>query len=170
MPRIDSHSPPPPAPATHVGTLLREWRAARRLSQLDLALVADVSCRHLSCVETGRAQPSREMVSRLAGALEIPLRERNALLVAAGYAPGYAESGLAAPELERARCAIELILRQQEPYPAIVVSKHWDLLTANQGAKRIFGWCRRGAFGQACTRPLARHPCISWRAAAMARP
>jgi transcriptional regulator with XRE-family HTH domain len=144
MPRIDSRSPRPPAPATRVGALLREWRAARRLSQLDLALAADVSSRHLSCVETGRAQPSREMVSRLAGALAIPLRERNALLVAAGYAPGYRESGLAAPELEPAQRAIELILRQQEPYPAIVVSQHWDLLAANQGAKHLFGWMLGG--------------------------
>jgi transcriptional regulator with XRE-family HTH domain len=140
MPRTDLRSPPPPAPASQVGELLREWRAARRLSQLDLALAASVSSRHLSCVETGRAQPSREMVSRLADALAIPLRERNALLVAAGYAPGYSESELAAPELERARGAIELILRQQEPYPAIVVSRHWDLLLANEGAKRLFGW------------------------------
>lgn len=144
MREIDSRSPRPPAPATHVGALLREWRAARRLSQLDLALAADVSSRHLSCVETGRAQPSREMVLRLADALAVPLRERNALLVAAGYAPGYRESGLAAPELEPAQRAIQLILRQQEPYPAIVVSQHWDLLAANQGAKRLFGWMLGG--------------------------
>jgi transcriptional regulator with XRE-family HTH domain len=124
--------------------LLREWRDARRLSQLDLALAADVSSRHLSCVETGRAQPSLELVSRLAEVLAIPLRERNALLLAAGYAPGYRESGLAAPELERAQGAINLIRRQQEPYPAIVVSRHWDLLAANSGAKRLFGWLLGG--------------------------
>jgi transcriptional regulator with XRE-family HTH domain len=132
MPGID--------PRSHIGALLRQWRATRRVSQLDLALAAGVSTRHLCCVETGRAQPSREMVSRLAEALGIPLRERNALLVAAGYAPGYRESGLATPELARVRRAIELILHQQEPYPAMVVSRHWDLLAANQGAKRIFGW------------------------------
>jgi transcriptional regulator with XRE-family HTH domain len=140
MREIDGRSPPPPAPAAHVGALLRDWRAARRLSQLDLALATNVSSRHLSCIETGRAQPSREMVLRLAAVLAIPLRERNALLGAAGYAPVYRDSGLAAPELERAQQAVELILRQQEPYPAIVVSRHWDLLAANQGAKRIFGW------------------------------
>jgi transcriptional regulator with XRE-family HTH domain len=144
MSGIDSRSPRNLAPVTHVGALLRKWRAARRLSQLDLALAADVSSRHLSCVETGRAQPSREMVSRLAGALAVPLRERNALLVAAGYAPGYHDSGLTAPELEPAQGAIELILRQQEPYPAIVVSQHWDLLAANQGAKRLFRWMLGG--------------------------
>jgi transcriptional regulator with XRE-family HTH domain len=144
MPGIDSPSPPPPAPATHIGALLREWRVARRLSQLDLALAADVSSRHLSCVETGRAQPSREMVLRLADALAIPLRERNALLLAAGYAPRYRESELAAPELERAGRATELILRQQEPYPAIIVNRYWDLLAANQGAKRLFSWMLAG--------------------------
>src|ERR1700683_3122252 len=87
MSGIDSRSPRNLAPVTHVGALLRKWRAARRLSQLDLALAADVSSRHLSCVETGRAQPSREMVSRLAGALAVPLRERQAVLGAAGFAP-----------------------------------------------------------------------------------
>ncbi|HXZ11815.1 MAG TPA: helix-turn-helix transcriptional regulator [Candidatus Sulfotelmatobacter sp.] len=170
---IDSRSPPPPASATHFGALLREWRAARRVSQLDLALAADISSRHLSCVETGRAQPSRKMVSRLAAALAIPLPERNVLLVAAGYAPGYRESGLAAPELERARRAIELILRQQEPYPAIVVSQHWDLLAANQGAKRLFGWMLGGpsphtnimrlSFDPAGLRPFV----VNWEAAAL---
>jgi transcriptional regulator with XRE-family HTH domain len=173
MPRTDLRSPPPPAPATHVGVLLREWRAARRLSQLDLALAADISSRHLSCVETGRAQPSREMVALLAAALAVPLRERNALLVAAGYAPGYRESELAAPALERARHAIELILRQQEPYPAIVVGRHWDLLAANQGAKRVFGWIlgelslhsnvMRASFDPAGLRPFV----VNWEEVAL---
>ena len=89
---------PPPTPSARVGALLREWRAARRLSQLELALKADVSARHLSCVESGKAQPSRDMVARLADALDMPLRERNGLLVAAGYAPEYRETALATPE------------------------------------------------------------------------
>jgi transcriptional regulator with XRE-family HTH domain len=96
----------------HVGLLLREWRSARRLSQLDLALAAEVSTRHLSCVETGKAQPSRELLMQLADALDMPLRERNALLVAAGYAARYPETALATPQLERVRRAIEFILQQ----------------------------------------------------------
>jgi transcriptional regulator with XRE-family HTH domain len=135
---VSAHrSPPPPAPAAHVGTLLREWRAARRLSQLDLALEADVSSRHLSCVETGKAQPSRDMVVRLADALEVPLRDRNALLIAAGYAPAYRETALAAPEMAQVRRAIEAILAHQEPYPAFVLNRYWDVLMANQAAARI---------------------------------
>lgn len=126
------------------GVVLREWRAARRISQLHLALEANVSSRHLSCVETGRAQPSRELIDRLAEALEIPFRERNALLVAAGFAPSYRETEMHAPEMARARGAIELILKQQEPYPAIVFSRTWDLLMANQGAARMFGWMLGG--------------------------
>ena len=120
-----------------MGPLLRHWRAARRVSQLDLALDADVSSRHLSFVETGRAQPSREMVLRLAEALEVPLRERNALLLAAGYAPLYRETDLGAPEMVDARHAVEFILAQQEPYPAIVVDRHWNVLLANQATHRF---------------------------------
>jgi transcriptional regulator with XRE-family HTH domain len=127
-------------PASHVGALLRNWRAARRLSQLDLACKAEVSARHLSFVENGRAQPSREMVARLADALEVPLRERNALLLAAGYAPQYRETGLAAPELATARRALDLILRHHEPYPAFVFDRHWDLLMSNRGSTRFFGY------------------------------
>src|SRR5262249_6671821 len=119
-------------------------RTTRRLSQLGLALAADVSSRHLSYVETGRAQPSREMVDRLADALEVPLRERNALLIAAGYAPGYQETDFEAPEMARAGRAIELILHQQEPYPAVVLSRRWDVLMSNTSAQRIFGWLRGG--------------------------
>jgi transcriptional regulator with XRE-family HTH domain len=120
-----------------VGGLLREWRAARRLSQLDLALAADISSRHLSYIETGKAQASRETVSRLADALEMPLRERNALLLAAGYAPEYRETALATPELAQMRHAIELILAQQEPYPAFLINRQWEVLSANQGAERV---------------------------------
>jgi transcriptional regulator with XRE-family HTH domain len=130
-----------------VGALLRHWRTTRRLSQLALALDADISSRHLSYVETGRSQPSREMLLRLADALEIPLRERNALLVAAGYAPRYFETGLAAPEMAQMRSAIDLILGHQEPYPAFVLDRHWDIRMSNQAAHR----CRRFLLGAAPT-------------------
>jgi transcriptional regulator with XRE-family HTH domain len=137
MSATESRAASPPLPLdTAVGTLLRHWRAARRLSQLELALEAGVSSRHLSYVETGRSQPSREMVLRLADTLEIPLRERNALLVAAGYAPRYFETNLAAPQMARTRSAIELILDHQEPYPAFVLDRHWEIRQTNQAAAR----------------------------------
>jgi transcriptional regulator with XRE-family HTH domain len=124
---------------TDFGVLLRRWRAIRRLSQLDLALDADISTRHLSCVETGRAQPSREMVVRLAEALQVPLRERNALLLAAGYAPLYRDTGLDAPGVEAARLIVEHLMTQLEPYPAVVVDRCWNTLRMNAGAKRFLG-------------------------------
>ncbi|WP_454717094.1 helix-turn-helix domain-containing protein [Caulobacter segnis] len=127
-----------------VGVLLREWRAARRLSQLDLSLDTGVSTRHLSCVETGKAQPSRETLARLADALAMPLRERNALLLAAGYAPQYSENTLVTPALERMREAIELIIAHQEPYPAFVINRHFDVLMANQAAQRVNALLMRG--------------------------
>lgn len=127
-----------------VGVLLREWRAARRLSQLDLSLDTGVSTRHLSCVETGKAQPSRETLARLADALDMPLRERNALLLAAGYAPQYSENTLVTPALERMREAIELIIAHQEPYPAFVINRHFDVLMANTAAQRINALLMRG--------------------------
>ncbi|MEP6731798.1 MAG: helix-turn-helix transcriptional regulator [bacterium] len=132
-----SHSPPPPAPSAHVGVLLREWRAARRVSQLQLALETGMSARHLSCVETGKAQPSRDLIVRLADELEMPLRERNALLLAAGYAPRYPETSLNTPELAQVRRAINFILEQQEPYPAFVLNRYWDVLLANRAAMRV---------------------------------
>ena len=144
MSSIAPRSPPPPSPATHVGALLREWRAARRLSQLELSLQADVSSRHLSYVETGKAQPSREMVARLADALAVPLRERNALMIAAGYAPEYGETSLATPEMAPVRRALEYMLAQQEPYPAFVMTRHWDVVLANGGVTRLFGLLRGG--------------------------
>jgi transcriptional regulator with XRE-family HTH domain len=136
MTSADSRQSISPRPDADVGALLRHWRTTRRLSQLTLALDADVSARHLSYVETGRSQPSREMVLRLADTLEIPLRERNALLVAAGYAPRYFETGLAAPEMAQMRTAVELILRHQEPYPAFVLDRHWEIRMSNQAAPR----------------------------------
>ena len=135
MDTFATHSPHASTPA--VGRLLREWRTARRLSQLDLALAADVSTRHLSYMETGKAQPSREMLARLADALDLPLRERNALLVTAGYAPRYPETALTTPELERVRRAIDFILLQQEPFPAFVLNRRWDVLMANRAALRV---------------------------------
>jgi transcriptional regulator with XRE-family HTH domain len=120
-----------------IGGLLREWRTTRNMSQLALALSAGVSARHLSYVETGRAQASREIVGRLADAFEMPLRERNRLLVAGGYAPEYSENPLATPVLERMRQAIELIIGHQEPYPAFVIDRHWNVLMANNAAVRV---------------------------------
>lgn len=120
-----------------VGALLREWRAARRLSQLDLALDVGVSARHLSYVENGRSQPSRDMVTRLADVLEMPLRERNALLIAAGYAPRYRETDLGKPALSRVKRAIDFMLQQQEPYPAFLMNRHWDVLMTNEAARRV---------------------------------
>jgi len=116
------------------GPMLRAWRRRRGASQLALALQSGVSQRHVSFLESGRARPSREMVVQLTSALDVPLRQRNAMLLAAGFAPIYRESNLAAPELAPVRQAIERILRQQEPYPAIVVDRLWNLLQANDAA------------------------------------
>lgn len=116
------------------GELLRSWRTRRRLSQFDLSLLAEVSTRHLSYVETGKAQPSRQLLLHLADHLDVPLRARNDLLVAAGYAPVYGETDLDAPDMAQVRHALELVLGKQEPYPAVVVDRGWDLVMANQGA------------------------------------
>jgi transcriptional regulator with XRE-family HTH domain len=116
-----------------VGTLLRDWRQRRRLTQLDLALDAGVSTRHLSFLETGRSRPSSDMVLHLAEQLEVPLRERNQLLLAAGYAPVYGQRTLDDPEMRPVREAIELVLRGHEPYPALVVDQQWEMLAANRG-------------------------------------
>jgi Predicted transcriptional regulators len=141
----DLRSPSLPAPATRLGALLRQWRAARRVSQLDLALEAGVSTRHLSYVETGKAQPSRDMVARLADTLDVPLRERNALLVAAGYAPEFPERALDTPELAPIRRAIELIVEHQEPYPAFVLDRRWDVQLTNRAAGRVAGFLIGGS-------------------------
>src|SRR5215469_4393453 len=121
----------------NVGALLRGWRGVRRLTQMDLALDAGISTRHLSCIETGRAQPSREMVARLAEALQVPLRERNGLLLAAGYAPLYRDIALDTPELEAAGQAVKVLMAQLEPNPVLVLDRHWNILRMNTGAKRI---------------------------------
>jgi transcriptional regulator with XRE-family HTH domain len=122
-----------------LGQLLREWRALRGLSQLELAGAADVSTRHVSFVETGRSRPSREMVLRLGEALELPLRERNRLLVAAGFAAGFGESSLASAELAPVRRALEAVLASHEPYPAFVVDRAWRVLLANGAHERLLG-------------------------------
>ena len=127
-----------------MGDLLREWRAARRLSQFELALEANLSARHLSYVETGKAQPSREMVTRLADTLGMPLRERNALLVAAGFAPHYPETALETPALAQIRRAIDLMLEHHEPYPALVINRYWDLVQTNRAGPRLFDYLRGG--------------------------
>lgn len=122
------------APPPGAGHLLREWRQRRRLSQLDLATSAAVSTRHLSFVETGRAKPSRELVLHLADRLEVPLRDRNGLLLAAGYAPSFRETPLADADMSPVRAALDDIVGGHEPYPCVVVDRRWDIVTANQAA------------------------------------
>lgn len=122
------------APGPSVGSLLRDWRQHRRMSQMDLSLEAEVSTRHLSFVETGRAKPSRELVLHLAEHLDVPLRERNALLLAAGYSPSFPQSPLDAAAMAPVRAALDAVLGGHEPFPAVVVDRRWDLVTANRTA------------------------------------
>lgn len=142
-----------------IGTLLRQWRTQRRQSQLSLALDTEISTRHLSFIETGRARPSREMVLRLASQLDLPFRERNHLLLAAGYAPLYRETALDAPEMAAVHAAVRLLLTSHEPYPAIVVDRHWNLIDANRSALLL----TKGAEPELLTPPvntlrLSLHP------------
>jgi len=125
--------------AGNFGRLLKQWRERRRLSQLALAVDAEISSRHLSFIETGRAQPSRDMVLLLTRVLEVPPRGRNDLLTAAGYAPVYRETGLEAPEMADVRRALDFMMRQQEPYPGLVIDGHWNILMTNGGARRLMG-------------------------------
>jgi transcriptional regulator with XRE-family HTH domain len=127
-----------------VGTLLQHWRRQRRMSQLVLAGEAGVTQRHVSFVESGRASPSREMVLALARALDVPLRERNQMLLAAGYAPHYRETGLDADAMAAVRAALERVLAHQEPYPAVVMDRHWDITQANGAAQRMFAFLLGG--------------------------
>jgi transcriptional regulator with XRE-family HTH domain len=124
-------------PPNSFGILLKQWRDQRSLSQLALSLTSQVSQRHISFLESGRAQPSQEMVLQLATVLEIPLRHQNLLLSAAGFAPVHTETDLSAPEMASIRQAIDFILHQHEPYPAIVIDRYWNLLLTNQGATRL---------------------------------
>jgi len=126
----------------HAGDLIREWRQRRRLSQLDLAIAANVSSRHLSFVETGRSRPTSEMILHLAEHLDVPLRDRNALLLAGGYAPAYPERTLAAPELQAVKSALKRVLAGHEPYPAAVVNRWWELVDANAGIALFTGGVR----------------------------
>lgn len=139
--------------------MLREWRRRRRLSQLDLALQAGVSTRHVSFVETGRARPSAEMVLALAEQLELPLRDRNELLLAAGYAPAFEQHDLEAPEMGPVRDALELVLAGHEPFPALVVDRHWGMVAAN----RPVAWLTAGVAPELLEPPvnvlrLSLHP------------
>jgi transcriptional regulator with XRE-family HTH domain len=124
---------PPP-----IGGLLRQWRQRRRLSQLDLACDAGISTRHLSFLETGRAQPSRDMVLLLSEQLDVPVRERNVLLVAAGFAPIFPERALDDPALAPARAAIDLVLDRQKPYPAFALDRHWRIVASNAALPQLY--------------------------------
>ncbi|WP_341913486.1 helix-turn-helix transcriptional regulator [Ferrovibrio terrae] len=127
-------------PGAGFGTLMRQWRRRRGFSQLELAETGSVSQRHVSFLESGRARPSRQMVLHLAELLDMPLRERNRLLHAAGFAAAYRESGLDAPHLAEARHALDLLLKQHEPFPAVVVDAGWTVQLANQAAQRMIGF------------------------------
>lgn len=122
----------------HVGEQLRSWRQRRRLSQLDLALEAEISTRHLSFLETGRSQPSREMILHLAEQLQIPTRERNVLLVAAGFAPIFPERRLDDPALSAARNAIDLVIEGHKPYPAFALDRHWTVVASNSALQELY--------------------------------
>jgi transcriptional regulator with XRE-family HTH domain len=129
------------ASARPVGQLLREWRERRRLSQLELSIQAEISTRHLSFIETGRSRPTPAMIVKLTDQLEVPLRERNQLLLAGGYAPMYPEHVLDAPELDRIRDALALVLAAHEPYPALVINRWWELVDANSALAALTGGC-----------------------------
>ncbi|MEV6606086.1 helix-turn-helix transcriptional regulator [Kutzneria sp. NPDC051319] len=142
-----------------VGELLRQWREQRRLSQLELSNQAEVSTRHLSFLETGRSTPSRDMVLHLADRLDVPLRERNTLLVAAGYAPVYTRTSLDAPELAQVKLAIRQILTGHDPYPAVVVDRYWNLLDGNSSGAVLTAGAAPHLMGPATNvLKLALHP------------
>src|SRR6516165_4065641 len=143
----------------HIGDHLREWRQRRRLSQLDLAVEAEISARHLSFVETGRAAPSREMVLKLAERLDVPLRERNVLLISAGFAPAFPQRPLDDPALKSARQAIDLVLKAHEPNPALAYDRHWNLVSANRMLTPLLSGIPQHVFGQPLNiLRLAFHP------------
>jgi transcriptional regulator with XRE-family HTH domain len=147
------------ASVSQAGALLKEWRLRRRLSQLDLACEAGISTRHLSFVETGRSQPSREMLLHLSEQLQVPLRERNELLLAAGYAPVYSMKPLEDRTLAAARRAVNQVLKGHEPFPALAVDRHWNLVAANRAVSPLLA----GAAEQLLSPPvnvlrLSLHP------------
>ncbi|OQW54992.1 MAG: hypothetical protein A4S14_14110 [Proteobacteria bacterium SG_bin9] len=133
-----------PETAGQFSRLLKHWRGVRRLSQLELAGEADISARHLCFLETGRAQPSREMVQTLSTALDLPLDEQNTLHIAAGFVPPFGDRDLAADDLQHVRQAFDFILKQQEPYPGIVIDGRWDVRIRNDASRRIMGIFRQG--------------------------
>src|SRR5436305_13799453 len=138
-----------PAGLPSVGELLRDWRRRRRLSQLDLSIQADISTRHLSFVETGRSRPTPEMIIRLTEQLDVPLRERNTMLLAGGYAPAYPQHGLDEPELARLRTALAQVLTGLLPNPAVVINRWWELVDANASI---------GIFLEGCSAELLEPP------------
>jgi transcriptional regulator with XRE-family HTH domain len=164
----------PQSPKSSVGSLLQYWRQARSLSQYALSLEADVSPRHICFLETGRARPSREMILLLSSVLKVPLRERNALLLAGGFAPVYQETDLNAPELRPVRAALSAILRQQEPFPAVIMNRQWDITSSNDAAQRFFGFLVEGASGPSNVLRMMFHPgglrpfVLNWEEAAEA--
>lgn len=132
------------APDKAFGQLLKHWRAQRSFSQLDLSMASDVSQRHISFIESGRSRPSRDMVIKLAAVLDIPLRQQNKMLTTAGFAPIYSEFDLSAPEIAPIRRALEFTLKQQEPYPALVMDRYWNQMKTNQGANTLLSWLLAG--------------------------
>lgn len=128
-------------PDRPIGQLLRDWRERRRLSQLELSIRAEISTRHLSFVETGRSRPTPQMIERLTEQLDVPLRERNQLLLAGGYAPAYPHHGLDAPELANVRAALRLVLAGHQPYPALVLDRWWTMLDANPAVGTLTVGC-----------------------------
>src|SRR5450755_4816681 len=162
-------------PERPVGELLREWRERRRLSQLDLASQADISARHLSFVETGRSRPTPTMIMRLTEQLGFPLRERNVMLLAGGYAPAYPQHELEEPELDSARAALRQVLAGHQPYPAVIVDRWWQLLDASPAVTRANGRLRaspgRTAGQRATAEPASgRDGAADHQSPAMARP
>ena len=161
-----------------VGRLLKQWRERRRMSQLGLAVEAEISTRHLSFLETGRTQPSRDMLLLLSRVLEVPLRSRNELLTAAGYAPVYRETGLDTPEMAQVKQALGFMLRQQEPCPAMVLDRHWNILMTNEAMGRVMGLfldpAATAALGAPNAMRLSYHPqglrpyIVNWDATAAA--
>jgi transcriptional regulator with XRE-family HTH domain len=128
-----------PSRGGEVGALLRHWRTERRKSQLEVALEAGVSQRHLSFIESGRSAPGRDALLAIAGALDIPLRERNELLLASGFAPMYSDAPMSEPEMRSITAAVNRMLQQQEPYPAVLMDRYWNVLSANDATSRFFG-------------------------------
>ena len=128
------------------GVLLRRWRERRRLTQTDLALAANSSTRHLSCLETGKAQPSRAIINRLTELLDLPLRDRNALLLAAGFAPAFRETAI--DGLEAAKAAMDRVLQAHKPYPAFAVDRHWNVVLSNGALPQLYEGCSAALLAQ----------------------